>query len=144
MLPRLLNLPGVAAQLGRDPADLGCWRHMISGRPPSKDDLETFLDASKIEVLAQLSLWYEFPNHFQMSSEPVTNESALPALTTALGHVEFAVPSDADSELKYRAVPRPLGTESAFVTVLAHQNHACWKRRILWAGPLGRNIPFWT
>ena len=144
MIPRLLSLPGIAAQLGREPEDLGCWRHMISGHPPSRDDLETFLDVSKIEVLALLSLWYEFPNHFQLSSEPVTNESALSSLTTALGHVEFAVPSSANSELKYGAVPRPLGTDSALVTVVAHQNHECWKRRILWAGPLGRNTPFWT
>ncbi|BBN05990.1 hypothetical protein MPTK1_3g17530 [Marchantia polymorpha subsp. ruderalis] len=87
---------GLCARLRRHTSQLGCWKHLISGRPPTTEDAERLLEANVMEVLALLTLWYQDPFHFQLSYESVLDPelrmSYLPCMTPVLGHVEYFVP----------------------------------------------------
>ncbi|KAG6548972.1 hypothetical protein Mapa_009413 [Marchantia paleacea] len=140
---RLHYCQGLLAKLNRHPSQLGCWKHMISGTPPKREDAEKLLEANVIEVLALLTLWYKHLYYFQLSFESVLNSelarSFMPSLTPALGHVAYSSAPDGDERTMYSHVPDPLGERTAFVTAIAHKDHDCWKRRLLWGGPSGRD-----
>lgn len=137
---RLHYCPGLCAKLKRHPSQLGCWKHLISGRPPTTEDAERLLEAKFMEVLALLTLWYQDPFYFQLSYESVLNPelrmSYLPCMTPVLGHVAYSVPPNVDVNQMYSHVPDPFEKRTALVTVVAHKNHRCWNRRLLWGGPL--------
>ncbi|BBN05992.1 hypothetical protein Mp_3g17540 [Marchantia polymorpha subsp. ruderalis] len=133
---------GLCARLKRHPSQLGCWKHLISGRPPTTEDAERLLEANVMEVLALLTLWYQDPFYFQLSYESVLDSglrmSYLPYMTPVLGHVMYSVPANVDKNQMYSHVPAPFEKRTALVTVVAHKNHRCWNRRLLWGGPSGR------
>ncbi|OAE18220.1 hypothetical protein AXG93_4683s1010 [Marchantia polymorpha subsp. ruderalis] len=131
---RLHHCPGLCAKLKRHPSQLGCWKHLISGRPPTTEDAEKLLEANVMEVLALLTLWYQDPFYFQLSYEsvldPELRRSYLPYMTPVLGHVAYSVPPNVDENQMYSHVPDPFEKRTALVTVVAHKNHRGRRRAV--------------
>ncbi|OAE18219.1 hypothetical protein AXG93_4683s1000 [Marchantia polymorpha subsp. ruderalis] len=82
---RLHHCPGLCARLRRHTSQLGCWKHLISGRPPTTEDAERLLEANVMEVMSSTSCPPNVDENQMYSHVPDPFEKRT-ALVTVVAH----------------------------------------------------------